>query len=287
MVIDPHTHSRHSDGTMTPSQLIAAAADAGVDVLGLTDHDSLAGWAEAADAARAAGVGFLPGVEISCARSGISIHLLGYLLDPDDAGLRAEFDRTRESRDSRARRMVERLGPDTGLTWPEVVEHTPPGATIGRPHIADALVARGVVADRSAAFTELLRTGGKYHVSHYAPDPVDAVELLVAAGGVAVMAHPLAAVRGRVVEPGVIEQMAAAGLTGIEVDHRDHSTEQRAQAAAIADRLGLVPTGSSDYHGAGKPNLLAENTTSDEAFAAIVAASRHPAAHSVGLERWT
>lgn len=286
MAIDPHTHSRHSDGTMTPTQILQEARTAGLTVVGLTDHDSTAGWSEAAVAAADTGVGLLPGVEISCSRDGISIHLLGYLLDPADPALLAEFDRTRSDRDSRARRIVERLAPDTGLTWDEVVAHTPPGATIGRPHIADALVARGVVPDRSAAFEDLLRTGGRYYVSHYAPDPVEAVRLVNAAGGVAVMAHPLAAARGRVVEESVIEQMAAAGLAGLEVDHRDHSPQQRAQAAAIADRLGLVPTGSSDFHGTGKPNQLGENTTSSEALAALIDLARDPGAHSVGLEQW-
>lgn len=286
MAIDPHTHSRHSDGTMTPRQIVGAARATGLDVVGLTDHDSTAGWDEAADAASAAGIGFLPGVEISCARDGISIHLLGYLMDPADPGLVREFDRTRSDRDSRARRIVERLGPDTGLTWEEVVAHTPAGATIGRPHIADALVARGVVPDRSAAFEDLLRTGGRYYVSHYAPDPVDAVRLVKAAGGVSVMAHPLAAARGRVVDESVIEEMAAAGLCGLEVDHRDHSPEQRAHAAAIGEGLGLVRTGSSDFHGAGKPNQLGESTTSSDALAALVGQANDPGAHSVGLERW-
>ncbi|PWJ24324.1 hypothetical protein ATK17_0412 [Branchiibius hedensis] len=286
MAIDPHTHSRHSDGTMTPTEIVQAAQEAALDVVGLSDHDSTAGWDEAARAAAASGIGFLPGAEISTAWHGISIHLLGYLLDPADPGLLAEFERTRRDRDSRARRIVERLAPDTGLTWEEVVDHTPPGATIGRPHIADALVARGVVPDRSAAFEELLRTGGRYYVSHYAPDPVDAVRLVNAAGGVAVMAHPLAAARGRVVDEAVIEQMTDAGLAGLEVDHRDHSPQQRAHAAAIADRLGLVPTGSSDFHGTGKPNQLGENTTSPEALAALIERARDPGAHSVGLEQW-
>ena len=271
---------------MTPTQIVQAAKEAALDVVGLTDHDSTAGWDEAARAAAAAGIGFLPGVEISTAWQGISIHLLGYLLDPTDPGLLAEFDRTRTDRDTRARRIVERLAPDTGLTWDDVVAHAPPGATIGRPHIADALVARGVVPDRSAAFEDLLRTGGRYYVSHYAPDPVDAVRLVTAAGGVAVMAHPLAAARGRVVDESAIEDMARAGLAGLEVDHRDHSPQQRSRASAIADRLDLVPTGSSDFHGSGKPNQLGENTTSPEALAALIDRVRDPGAHSVGLEQW-
>ncbi|KYH46353.1 phosphatase [Branchiibius sp. NY16-3462-2] len=271
---------------MTPTQIVRAAQAAGLDVVGLSDHDSTAGWGEAAQAAADVGVGFLPGVEISTSWQGISIHLLGYLLDPADPGLLAEFERTRSDRDTRARRIVERLNTDTGLTWEEVVAHTPPGATIGRPHIADALVARGVVPNRSAAFEDLLRTGSKYYVSHYAPDPVDAVRLVKAAGGVAVMAHPLAAARGRVVDESVIEAMAGAGLTGLEVDHRDHSPQQRARAAAIADRLGLVRTGSSDFHGTGKPNQLGEHTTSSDALAALVDQARDPGEHSVGLEPW-
>ena len=136
-----------------------------------------------------------------------------------------------------------------------------PGTTIGRPHIADALVAKGIVPSREAAFGGLLKRGSRYYASHYAPDPVNAVRLLREAGGVAVMAHPFASVRGRIVDDSVIEAMAAAGMAGLEVHHRDHTGDQVRHGLDLAASLDLLVTGSSDYHGAGKPNLLGENMT--------------------------
>ncbi len=144
-----------------------------------------------------------------------------------------------------------------------------PDTTIGRPHLADALVARGVVPDRDAAFTDLLHNASRYYVSHYAPDPVTAVRLVRGAGGVPVMAHPFAGKRGRTVDDPVIEAMAKAGLFGLEADHRDHDEAQRAHAHALATDLGLAVTGSSDYHGTGKLNRLGERTTDPEVLARI------------------
>jgi predicted metal-dependent phosphoesterase TrpH len=201
------------------------------------------------------------GSEISARWDGISVHLLSYLHDPAHPALLAETERTRAARLVRARTMVELLGEDYGLTWDDVMAHTGADATVGRPHIADALVARGVVADRSAAFATMLVPSSRYYVPHYAPDAVDAVVAIRASGGVPVFAHPGADARGRVVPDGAVEQLADAGLAGLEVHHRDHGRSQRTRLAALADRLGLLVTGSSDYHGAGKPNLLGENTT--------------------------
>jgi len=268
--IDLHTHSDQSDGTQAPADVMRAAADAGLDVVALTDHDTTRGWGQAARAVRDTGVTFVPGIEISCAADGISIHLLGYFVDPLNATLLAELERTRASRRSRARRMVERLGPDTGLTWEQVQEQSGAEVTVGRPHIADALIASGVVASREEAFASYLSSGSKYHVSHYAPDPAHATRLVRAAGGVPVMAHPFATARGRTVEADVIERMVDAGLAGLEVHHRDHSAEEVGQGLRLAERLGLLVTGSSDYHGAGKANDLGENTTSPEVFRQLV-----------------
>jgi hypothetical protein len=273
---DLHTHSVASDGTDAPADLVAAAARAGLTLVALTDHDTTRGWAEAEVAAARFGVGLLRGAELSCRAGGISVHLLSYLHDPDDAALLAEGERVRASRQERLRAMVDRIAADLPLTWDDVVAQTRPGTTVGRPHIADALVALGVVPDRSAAFASLLATGSPYYVPYYATPLLDAVRMVRAAGGVPVMAHPGAAARGRVVSDTTIRAAAEAGLAGLEVDHRDHTPEQRAHLAALADELGLLVTGASDYHGAGKPNRLGEFTTAPEVVAAIAEQGRLP-----------
>jgi len=261
MRIDLHTHSNASDGTQSPAEVMSSAAESGLDVVALTDHDTTAGWVEAAEAAKQEGIALVRGIEISCQHEGISIHLLGYLQDPTAPGLLKELELSRESRETRAQRIVELLSRDLPLDWDSVLEQLEPGATIGRPHIADALVAKGIVTSRNDAFRAYLDYGSPYYVSHYAPDPVTAVRLLVEAGGVAVMAHPFASGRGRVVKDSVIEEMAAAGMAGLEVYHRDHSAAEVQHGLDLAASLGLFVTGSSDYHGEGKPNKLGENTT--------------------------
>jgi predicted metal-dependent phosphoesterase TrpH len=267
--IDLHTHSSASDGTETPAQVMAAAARAGLDVVALTDHDSTAGWDEAASAAREVGVVLVRGTEVSARSRGISVHVLSYLQDPNHPALASELERTRSSRELRGRAMVELIGKDYPITWDDVLAQTSSGTVVGRPHIADALVAAGVLPDRSSAFTELLGGRGKYYVAYYSPSGVDAVRAVRAAGGVPVFAHPGAEVRGRIVPDDVFDELADAGLAGLEVDHRDHTPEQRARLRGIAERLGLFVTGSSDYHGAGKPNLLGENLTAPDVLAAI------------------
>ncbi|WP_427018767.1 PHP domain-containing protein [Pseudarthrobacter sp. P1] len=272
MRIDLHAHSNISDGTQTPSELLAAAKAAGVDVLALTDHDSTAGWAEATAAALRHGVALVPGMEISCkTREGISVHLLSYLHNPHDAGLLEEITKSKDARLTRAERMVERLAEDYPLNWDDVTQHVAPGATVGRPHIADALVAAGVVEDRSEAFANILTSHSRYFVSHYAPDPVLAVQLVRAAGGVPVFAHPVASARGRVVADQTFHDMIDAGLLGLEIDHRDNPEEGRAFLRKLAAENDLLVTGSSDYHGAGKSNVLGENLTSPEVLARIEA----------------
>jgi len=270
--IDLHTHSTASDGTQPPAEVVAAAARAGLDVVALTDHDTTAGWDEAAAAAREHGVTLVPGTEVSCSHRGISVHLLSFLQDPSAPGLLAEMGESRDSREHRARRMVDRIAADyPRLSWEAVLAGAGPDATIGRPHIADALVDAGYFALRDEVFAEVLRDGSRYHLGHYAPDPVTAVRLVREAGGVPVFAHPLAAARGRVVGDDVIEEMVRAGLGGLEVDHRDHDEAAREHLRALARRWDLVVTGSSDYHGDGKQNLLGENTTEPEQLERILA----------------
>lgn len=269
MLIDLHAHSTASDGTDSPAGVVAAAAEAGLDVVALTDHDTTAGWAEAAAAAARTGVAVVLGSEISARWQGISVHLLSYLQDPHHPALLAETERTRSARLVRARTMVDLLAADYDLTWEDVMAHTGADATVGRPHIADALVAAGVVPDRSAAFATMLVPSSRYYVPHYAPDARDAVAAIRASGGVPVFAHPGADQRGRTVPDAAVEQLAQAGLAGLEVHHRDHNPAQVARLSALADRLGLLVTGSSDYHGAGKPNLLGEHTTDPEVLAVI------------------
>ncbi|MCC3281047.1 MULTISPECIES: PHP domain-containing protein [Arthrobacter] len=270
MRIDLHTHSNVSDGTEAPGAVMAAARAAGLDVVALTDHDSTAGWAEAAEAAATLGVTLVPGMEVSCRTAdGISVHVLSYLHDPSHPGLRKEIAKSRSARVSRAEQMVERLSEDYPISWQDVEEQVAPGATIGRPHIADALVAVGVVPTRSAAFAGILTGRSKYFVAHYAPDPAVAVELIRAAGGVPVFAHPEASARGRVVGEETYHQMIDAGLAGVEIEHRDNPEAGREYLRRLAAEHSLLVTGSSDYHGTGKPNLLGENLTAPEVFERI------------------
>ena len=267
--IDLHTHSSASDGTQAPAEVVRAAADAGLDVLALTDHDTTSGWDEAAAAARVAGVALVRGTEVSARSQRVSVHLLSYLQDPGYRPLADELARIADSRVHRAERIVEALSRDVPITWQQVLDQAGDGTVVGRPHIADVLVVNGVVRDRDQAFATLLHARGPYYVPYHAPDAAAAVELIRAAGGVPVFAPPGADGRGRIVEDAVFDELAEAGLAGLEVFHRDNDEAQRARLEAIAERLGLLVTGASDYHGAGKLNRLGENLTAPEVLAAI------------------
>ncbi len=270
VAIDLHTHSTASDGTEAPSVVVARAVEAGLTTVALTDHDTTLGWAEASDAARAHGIRLVPGIEVSCSRRGKSIHLLAYLPDPHDADLVAELARARDSRETRLDRMVALMAADgIPVTVESVRAEVEEGATAGRPHIADALVTAGVIEHRDEAFARWLGNDSRYYVAHYAPDPVRAVELVRAAGGVPVIAHPWSGTRGRVVGDSLVEEMTDAGLAGLEVHHRDHTPEAVRHLSALARSLGLLATGSSDYHGEGKLNRLGEHTTDPAVLEAI------------------
>ncbi|MFC5178375.1 PHP domain-containing protein [Nocardioides taihuensis] len=253
MRIDLHTHSRASDGTQTPAELVRAAADAGLDVVALTDHDTAAGWAEAADAAREAGVALLPGMELSSRHAGRGVHLLAYLPDPTYPPLVEEIGRIIEGRDGRVPEMLERLHA-LGVEVDEAdVRRAAGDATAtGRPHVADALVARGVVADRDEAFERYLTAGRPAYVDRYAAPLTRLLGIVAAAGGVSVVAHPWGRHERSSLDESTLAELAGLGLAGVEVDHQDHTPADRDALRAIARNLGLVVTGSSDHHGAGK-----------------------------------
>ena len=269
--IDLHTHSSVSDGTETPAQLVRAAALAGLGTIAITDHDSTAGWLEAAAEASGTGLTVIPGMELSSRYSWKSVHLLAYLVDPMNADLVAETARIRQSRLTRAESIVGRISADYDLTWDDVLAQTTSGATVGRPHIADALVAKGHVPTRSAAFESILHPRTGYFEPHYAPDPLKAVRLVRAAGGVPVLAHPATRGRSAVIPEDRLALLVEAGLFGLEIDHRENTPDGKKRLRELADQFGLATTGSSDYHGAGKPNLLGENTTTPEVLERIIA----------------
>lgn len=268
MTVDLHTHSTESDGTQSPAELVAEAARQGLGVIALTDHDTSTGWAEAAQAGQQHGVRVLPGVEISCQHRHRSVHLLGYGFDPARPGIAAELARARRSRLTRMQSMVERMSDDgIPITYAEVLAQASAGATVGRPHLADALVAKGLVATRDEAFANWLSSTSRYHVGHYAPSVMHAVQLVAEAGGVSVLAHPFS--RGYRLSPDLVAELAQVGLDGLEVGHPDHDPVVETRARALADRLGLLATGSSDYHGAGKATRLGDRTTPPEVLAEI------------------
>lgn len=267
---DLHLHSRHSDGTESPAEVMRQAHAHGVRTAALTDHDRTTGWDEAGDAAVSLGMTFLPGMELSAKHEWRSVHVLGYLFDPADEALRAETDRIRDDRIGRAERIVRNIGRDYDLHWDDVLAQTMRDATVGRPHIADALVARGIVRDRTEAFDGILHPREGYYEPHYAPDPLTAVRLITEAGGVAIIAHPVTAGRDRMMPISYIERLIAAGLGGFEVDHRENTAAGKRALREIAAAHDLILTGSSDYHGAGKPNRPGENTTTDDMVARLI-----------------
>ena len=264
-MIDLHTHSNASDGTDTPTELVKNAHAAGITTLAITDHDTTSGWHEAISALPT-GMNLVLGSEISCqTEDGISVHMLGLLFDESNQALREELAKTRENRVTRMGRMVARLN-EAGIeiTLEEVLAQLSDGATLGRPHLADALIARGTMKTRDEVFTALLHNKSKYYVSHYSPTPVNAIKLIKSAGGVAVIAHAYASHRGRIITAEMFSDLVNAGLDGIEVDHRDHSETERASLLRIAYEYDLAITGASDYHGNGKLNQLGENSTRPE-----------------------
>jgi 3',5'-nucleoside bisphosphate phosphatase len=277
MRADLHVHSSASDGTEPPAEVMRRAARAGLDVVALTDHDTVAGHAEARRALAGTltsldrSLALLPGMELSCRLDDRSLHLLAYLFDPGHPELAAELGRIRDDRVLRARAMVRRLA-DLGvdISWDQVAAIAGP-AVVGRPHIARAMAASGAIASPREAFSlDWIADGGRAYVGRYALDPVHAIGLVRAAGGVAVLAHPRAG-RDWVVSDEEIGRLAAAGLAGVEVYHPDHPDAERAGLLALAHDLGLVATGGSDDHGSLTGYRIGCETVGADAYQALIA----------------
>ena len=288
MRIDLHTHSRVSDGTDAPAELVRAAKAQGLDVVALTDHDTADGWSDAVEAAQQVGLELVRGMEISTDLDGHSVHLLAYLPDPAYPPLAAELAKVLAGRSDRLPRMLARLN-DLGIpiTVDDVVAVSGDAAASGRPHVADALVRMGVVADRGEAFDRYLAWGRPAYLGRYAAPLVATVRAVTAAGGVPVIAHPWGRTTRRRPDAGELAVLVEAGLVGIEVDHQDHSPEIRAELRGLARELDLVVTGSSDYHGTGKVgHPLGVNTTDPEEYTRLIerAAVTGAAARARGQE---
>jgi predicted metal-dependent phosphoesterase TrpH len=276
--IDLHSHSTASDGTDPPAEVVRRAGEAGLDILALTDHDTLAGHA-AARRALPPGLALVTGMELSCRLDGHSVHMLAYGLGAfEGSQLAVECAAIVAARRSRGRHMVDRLrelGVD--ITWPQV-EALAEGGVVGRPHVARAMVAAGAIARPEQAFTpEWIGAGGRAYVSRYALDPVRAIWLIAEAGGAAVLAHPGAVSRGWQMPDEAIAALAGAGLAGLEVWHPDHDQAQRSRLDALATRLGLVPTGGSDDHGSLTGHRLGSQTCPPESYERLMASCGRPA----------
>lgn len=280
-MIDLHCHSTASDGTDTPTELVHNAYAAGIRTMAITDHDTTGGWDEAVEAVRGLDGEFtlIRGTEFSAVHTGpdghrITLHLLGYLFDPDDAGLKAERARLRASRLGRGEAIVEALvAAGYPISWQQVTEIAG-GGSVGRPHIGQALQQAGVVSSVNEAFAELLSSSSPYYVAKEDSPVLTAIALITQAGGVAVIAHPWARSRGSVLDEPALAELAAAGMAGIEVDHVDHTPPDRARLRELVAELGLFCTGSSDYHGTHKAVRLAAETTQPESLQRLLTLAR-------------
>lgn len=264
MRIDLHTHSTHSDGREDVRTVFSSAKATGVDVLALTDHDSTAGWAEAEAVARELGMGFVPGIEVTTVTNGASIHLLAYLPDPNNLALQNTLRNTVVAREERLRAITELVAPVWNITWEDVLAQLQDGATMGRPAVADALIAAGHFETRGEVFDKVLFDGSEFYVSNEsAPNVLEAIDLIRDAGGVPIIAHPLGRSAGNHPLPERhFRAMIEAGLAGFEVYHRDVPEFAREWLLGLANEFDLIVTGSSDYHGlTGKANRLGENVT--------------------------
>ena len=257
MYADLHTHTTASDGTFTPAEVVRAAKERGVTLLAVTDHDTVAGLAEAQRAAAEAGIAFVPGVELSAEGPPGKCHLLGLGIEPEHAGLRETLARLSEDRRTRNARMAERLQAlGVPVTLDEVTRVAPPGANVGRPHFAQTLVARKIVPTVAAAFERFLGDQAPAYIPKAVLPPREAIALIHAAGGRAFIAHPgLLRLAEQETHHTRFVALQAMGLDGIEAYYSKHTPAQTEQFLRLAQRLGLLVTGGSDFHGASKPDV--------------------------------
>jgi predicted metal-dependent phosphoesterase TrpH len=247
-VIDLHMHTTASDGRSSPEELVAEARAAGCHTIAITDHDTVAGVVAARAAAVRAGVALIDGIEMTAVEEGTDLHILGYFIDPGHAGLAAFLHRQRERRRERVAVMAERLRAAGAPIDVDAIlaVSADSGRAVGRPAVARALVAAGHAADVADAFSRFLSKGGAGHVPRAGASAGDVIAQIRGAGGIASIAHPGKSGRDHLIRP-----MADAGLQAIEVYHSDHSVADVVRYQALADDLGLVITGGSDYHGPG------------------------------------
>ncbi|HWL89725.1 MAG TPA: PHP domain-containing protein [Actinomycetota bacterium] len=266
---DLHSHSDRSDGTLRPAEVMVLAAKRELAGVALTDHDTFDGLEEAATSASELGLDFVPGIEFSAEYDGASLHILGYWVDPDDAAIEAELLRLTATRFRRGEMIVDKLrelGFDISI---ERVRELAGGDAIARPHIAEAMVEAGIVADEKEAFDRYIADDGAAYVPKHALQPMDALRLIGEAGGVCVLAHPGMWRGSDSVPDELIEEMAAAGMVGVEVRHPDHDEEMRAKYSALAERFGLVATAASDCHGERYGFRMGQERTDAETFAEL------------------
>lgn len=266
--IDAHVHSWCSDGTQSPAEVMKQARTAGLSAIALTDHDTVAGWEEAAECVTTENVALIRGMEVTTSYEGRPVHILAYLFDPEHEVVREHAQRLHTSRRQRLEEMVENIARDYPISLDDVLEQAS-GEVLGRPHIADALIARGVVKNRDEAFADILSSHGTYYVRQKAPDTCEVIEWIGKAGGKAVFAHPYLVSHDMERLTGYVRDFAEAGLFGVEVDHRDNPDGVRPVLREIAQNVGVEIFGASDYHGAGKPNLLGEYVTAPDVIARL------------------
>jgi predicted metal-dependent phosphoesterase TrpH len=273
MLIDLHAHTNVSDGYDSPEELIEYAHALDISVLAVTDHDTVAGWQRLRKLERTGDVVIVPGAEISCrTEGGMSVHMLGYLFDPEDAHLNQLMALTRDDRIPRMKKIIQLLNQaDIDLTFDDVAAQSGSAATVGRPHLADAMISRGVVATRDEAFARYLHNDSPFYVGHLAPTPIEAVGAIRNAGGISVLAHGLAGSRGATYSLDEIDLLIRSGLDGVEVDHRDHDADARGALRELANAHGIFATGSSDYHGRGVGQRLAMEVTAPDMWEGILA----------------
>lgn len=253
--VDLHTHTIASDGTATPAELVRAAKEAGIAILAVTDHDTTAGVAPACEAAQAVGITLIAGVELSAEGAPGKCHLLALGIDPDHDELNATLAALAAARRARNVKIIARLQAlGVAITMDEVAAAAPPGANIGRPHFAQVLVAKGIVPDTQSAFNRYLADSAAAYVDRESLSPAEAIALTHRAGGVCLLAHPgLVRLADHETEEGRIRALTALGLDGVEAFYSGHTPAQEARFVRIAERLGLLTSGGSDFHGAHKP----------------------------------